>query len=233
MVKSLKDANAPPRPLTAYFAWMKDNRLKVKEANPSISNKELTKKLGEKWSSATDEEKAPYRDTAKTLMDEWKVKMEAYKKTDDYKEFLEKKKAHDAKKKGKGKGKKAKPPKDPNQPKRPSTGFFLFVEEKRAEVKASLPPEQRNKVTLVTKKCGAMWKDPANAAMKNEYTARAAKLKEKWNEDMEAYKKTPKYQEYQDQLEDWRAAQEAKNRKPVRRQRVLSSDSDSSTDDSS
>lgn len=234
MVKSLKDPNAPSRPLTAYFAWMKDNRIKVKEANPSISNKELTKKLGEKWSAATDEEKKPYIDTAKAGMAEWKEKMAVYKKTDEYKEFLVRKREHDSKKKAKGKGKKAKPPKDPNAPKRPSTGFFLFVEEKRAEVKASLPKEQQNKVTIVTKKCGQLWKDPENATMKAEYQARAAKLKEEWNEKMAAYKKTDKYREYQDQVEDWKEQQAAKTRKVQKRARRLeSSAEDSSTDESS
>lgn len=233
MGKSLKDANAPPRPLTAYFAWMKEHRAQVKEENPNVTNKELTKKLGEKWSSCTVDDKKPYMETAKTLMEEWKKKMEVYKKTDEYKEFMIKKRAFDQKKKAKGKGKKAKQPKDPNQPKRPSTGFFLFVQEKRPEVKASLPPEQQNKVTLVTKKCGAMWNDPANADMKAEYTARAQKLKEKWNEDMAAYKKTDKYREYQEQVAEWKEEQKNKNRKPARPPRRLSSDSDDSSTEGS
>jgi len=234
MGKNLKDENAPPRPLTAYFAWMKVNRTEVKAANPGIKNKELTKKLGEKWSSCSDEDKKPFIDTAKTQMDEWKAKMEVYKKTDDYKEFLIRKRQFDAKKKQKTKGKKkAKPPKDPNQPKRPSTGFFLFVEEKRAEVKASLPPEQRNKVTIITKKCGLMWKAEENAEMKAEYQARAAKLKAKWDEDMAAYKKTEQFREYQAQVEEWKEDQEDKKRKVIKRNSRKLSSEDSDTDESS
>lgn len=236
MVKNLKDPNQPPRPLTAYFAWMKVNRAKLKAEHPTIKNKELTKKLGEAWSASTDQEKQPFIDTAKTQMDEWKTKMEAYRQTDEYKEFMVKKRAFDAKKKAKAKGKKVKPPKDPNAPKRPSTGFFLFVEEKRAEVKASLPPEQRNKVTLVTKKCGELWKDPANAAAKEEYNARAKKLKEQYKEEMAAYQKTEQYAEYQQQLEDWKDSQQPRARKvapKVSRRLNSSSDGESSTGEDS
>lgn len=235
MGKSLKDPNQPVRPLTAYFAWMKENRARLKEENAGITNKELTKKLGEAWSSISAEDKQPFLDTAKTQMDEWKKKMDVYKQTDEYKEFMIKKRAFDSKKKAKAKGKKAKPPKDPNAPKRPSTGFFLFVEEKRAEVKASLPPEQRNKVTIVTKKCGDMWRDEANKAAKEEYQARAAKLKEKYKEDLKAYQQTAEYKEYQDQLAEWKEAQDAKTRKPAPKpsRRLNSSSDESSTDESS
>lgn len=211
MPKKLKDENAPPRPLTPYFAWMKDNRAKIKGENPSISNKELTKVLGAAWKSASDDDKKPYIDAARVAMDAWKTKMAAYKQTDDYANFMAKKRAQQNEGKGK-KGKKAKAPKDPNQPKRPSTGFFLFVQDHRAKVKAELPPQDQKKVTLVTKKCGEMWKDPANKSLVEEYQAKAKSLKAEWDDKMKAYKQTAQYKEFQEQLEDWKEEQKQKNK---------------------
>lgn len=235
MPKNLKDENAPRRPLTPYFAWMKDNRARLKSENPTVNNKELTKLLGENWRKSPDESKKPYIDTATELMGKWKVLMTAYKKTENYTDFQRRKKEFNATK-GK-KGKKPKRPKDPNAPKRPSTGFFLFVAAKRAEVKASLPPAQQKKVTVVTKRCGQLWNDVANAGEKAEFQAKAKKLKEDYNALMEEYKKTDKFQEYQEYLKEWKAEQNAapprqKKTRAVVHRRLDSSDSDS-TDDSS
>jgi hypothetical protein len=36
MPKAPKDPNAPKRPLTAYFMWLKENREKIKQANPGF-----------------------------------------------------------------------------------------------------------------------------------------------------------------------------------------------------
>jgi len=119
----------------------------------------------------------------------------------------------------KGKGKKKKPPKDPNAPKRPSTGFFLFVAEKREEVKASLPPEEQNKVTLVTKKCGAMWKN-ASEEEQAKYKDRSKALKEKYDEDLAAYKLTQNYRDYQEIVKEFREKQKAAERKQSSRGRT-------------
>merc|ERR1719215_807960 len=99
------------------------------------------------WNALADSEKKVYKDEATEEMNKWK---EAF---DDYKKW-QAQKAAEAGSSKKGKGRKKKAPKDPNAPKRPSTGFFLFVAEKREEVKASLPAEDQNKVTVVTKRCG-------------------------------------------------------------------------------
>lgn len=211
MVK-LKDPNQPTRPLSAYFAWMKDNRVKVKDANEGISNKELTSKLGQAWSALTDEEKSPYTTKAKEQLQSWKEQMVEYKKTPEYRDFQAKKAAAKANDTGKGgkKKRKAKPPKDPNQPKRPSTGFFLYVADKREEVKASLPEDQRKKVTLITKRVGEMWK--TNEEEKNKYNERAKKLKAEWDEKMAAYKQTQDYRDFQERLKEWKQDQKNKER---------------------
>ena len=47
-------------------------------------------------------------------------------------------------------------PKDPNREKRPLTPYFIFANEKRAEVKSQNPDI---KITEISKKLGEMWKN--------------------------------------------------------------------------
>jgi len=205
-----KDPNAPKRPLSAYFAWLGENREKVKAENAGISHKEVTAKLGEMWNSLDEEVKKTYKEKATAEMQVWKAKFEQYKKTPEYADWQDKK-AASAGPKGK-KGKKKKPPKDPNAPKRPSTGFFLFVSEKRAEVKASLPESDQKKVTVITKKCGELWK-AAGPEEQAKYKEKSKKLKEKYDEELAAYKTTQNYRDYQEILKDFKNKQNSQQRR--------------------
>ena len=73
-----------------------------------------------------------------------------------------------------GKTKKSKRSKDPNAPKRPMTAYFLFMGEKRAEVKNSNPDF---KVGDIAKELGKMWAG-IDVAEKERFEKKAAKLKE-------------------------------------------------------
>lgn len=65
----LKDPNAPKRPLTAYFMWLKENREKIKQSNPGfnliltstimlnslgMSVIEISKAAGVQWNALKD-----------------------------------------------------------------------------------------------------------------------------------------------------------------------------------
>lgn len=215
MVKNLKDPDAPKRPLSAYFAWLADNRTAYKAKFADLKNKDLTKKLGQGWSSLDASAKEPYMAKAKEQNTEWKGKMDEYKKTPEWKAFQIKKRAHALTQVGKTK-RKVKAPKDPNAPKRPSTGFFLYVADNRAEVKASLPSEDQNKVTLITKKLGLMWKE-GGVDLQNEYKAKATKKKEAYNVVFAEYKTTPEWAQHQENLKNFKEAQRLAQspRKPV------------------
>jgi len=215
-----KDPNAPKRPLSAYFKWLGENRARVKAENTSLPHKEVTSKLGEMWNALADSEKKVYKDEATEEMNKWKEAFNEYKKTDDYKNW-QAQKAAEAGSSKKGKGRKKKAPKDPNAPKRPSTGFFLFVAEKREEVKASLPAEDQNKVTVVTKRCGQMWKN-ASEEEQAKYKDRSKALKEKYDEDLAAYKQTQNYRDYQEILKEFKEKQKAQERKQNSRGRTKS-----------
>jgi len=223
-----KDPNAPKRPLSAYFTWLGENRAKVKQENPSMPHKEVTSKLGQMWNALDEAVKNEYKSNAQKKMAVWKREFEEYKKTDEYAEFQAQKQAESSA--TKKKGKKKKPPKDPNAPKRPSTGFFIFVSEKRQEVKDSLPPEDQKKVTIITKKCGEMWKacSPEEQA---KYKDRSNKLKEKWKEDMAAYKETQQWRDFQKVLKEFKESNKAspkKSKRAARNIRPVASASDTS-----
>ena len=49
--KPMKDPNAPKKPLSAYFLFSPEERLKVKNENPDFSITEVAKELGKRWAN--------------------------------------------------------------------------------------------------------------------------------------------------------------------------------------
>ena len=74
--------------------------------------------------------------------------------------------------------------KDPNVPKRPPSGFFLFCSEYHPKIKGEHPGPS---IGDVRKKLGEMWNNTA-ADNKQPYEEKAAKLKEKYEKDTAAYR---------------------------------------------
>uniref|UniRef100_A0A8C0PKX4 HMG box domain-containing protein n=2 Tax=Canis lupus familiaris TaxID=9615 RepID=A0A8C0PKX4_CANLF len=74
--------------------------------------------------------------------------------------------------------------KDPNVPKRPPSAFFLFCSEYRPNIKGEYPSLSTGDVA---KKLGEMWNNTA-ADDKQPYEKKAAKLKEKNENDIAAYR---------------------------------------------
>jgi len=61
MVKRLRDANAPKRPMSAYFQWMKTNRKRVVQSMPiGYSLKQLSKKMSEMWADLAEDQKVKF-----------------------------------------------------------------------------------------------------------------------------------------------------------------------------
>lgn len=76
--KAPKDPNAPKKPLTAYFAWMNQNRSRIKEENPGSSLGEIAKIAGKEWKEVDDEQKSELEATYKEEMEEYREKMKDY-----------------------------------------------------------------------------------------------------------------------------------------------------------
>lgn len=58
--KKRKDPNAPKKGMSAFMIFSQENRSLIKEANPTATFAEIGKKVGESWSSLTDEQKVEF-----------------------------------------------------------------------------------------------------------------------------------------------------------------------------
>lgn len=74
--------------------------------------------------------------------------------------------------------------KDPNAPKRPLSAFFIFSGEQRSKIKAEFPDLS---IGDVAKKLGKKWAEQTPADRK-PFELKAAKLKEKYEKDVAAYR---------------------------------------------
>ncbi|XAR61533.1 hypothetical protein NMG60_11015985 [Bertholletia excelsa] len=83
-------------------------------------------------------------------------------------------------------GKSSKKQKDPNKPKRPSSAFFVFMEEFRQQYKEKHP--NNKSVAAVGKAGGDKWKSMSEAE-KAPYVAKAEKRKKEYEKKMDIYKK--------------------------------------------
>ena len=63
--KKKKDPNEPKQPLSAYFLFSQEERLKVKGQNPSYSICEIAKELGRRWADMAPEVKQRYQQVKK------------------------------------------------------------------------------------------------------------------------------------------------------------------------
>ena len=83
-------------------------------------------------------------------------------------------------------GRRAKKAKDPNAPKRPSTGYIRYTVKRRPAFKKEHPKMDNKEIVAGM---AAEWK-ALSEKEKNKYNAPAKKEMEQWKKDMAAYKKT-------------------------------------------
>eukprot|EP00736_Rhodelphis_marinus_P003727 Rmarinus@m.4239 len=149
--KKKRDENRPKKPMTAYFCFLHHFREAYKRDNPEKKAvKDTTKVAGEKWKEMTDEEKAPYVEKAKQLRAEYEVQKAEYEKE------LEK----------------------TRKPKKPLTGYFLFMADFRKQYKDEHPEEKG--VQKLTQAAGMKWKNMTEEE-KLPYNEKAQILREEFN----------------------------------------------------
>ncbi|KAJ0049380.1 hypothetical protein Pint_15020 [Pistacia integerrima] len=181
------------RPSPPYILWCKDQWKEVKKENPVAEFKEISNILGAKWKNVSAEEKKPYEEIyqaekeaylqvmakgkreseAMKLLEEDQKQKTAMELLDQYLQF---------KQEAEKENKKTKKEKDPLKPKHPMTAFFLFTNERRAALLA----ENKN-VLEVAKITGEEWKNMTEKE-RGPYEELAKKNKEKYAQEMEAYK---------------------------------------------
>eukprot|EP00092_Neocalanus_flemingeri_P039236 GFUD01042714.1.p1 GENE.GFUD01042714.1~~GFUD01042714.1.p1 ORF type:complete len:402 (+),score=89.42 GFUD01042714.1:303-1508(+) len=156
--KPIKDPNAPKKPLSAYFLFSQEERLKVKAENPDYSITEVAKELGRRWATLNPALKTSYEQRYQDARKVYDQEMNHYKP--------QKKK------------------KDPNAPKQPLSAYFIFSTEERLKVKDENP---NFSICEVAKELGRRWAD-MDPAVKQRYQARAEEERQKYDIDMASYR---------------------------------------------
>ncbi|KAM9781231.1 high mobility group protein B1a [Syngnathus typhle] len=160
-----KDRTKPRGKMSSYAYFVQTCREEHKKKHPdaSVNFSEFSKKCSERWKTMSAKEKGKFEDLAKLDKARYEREMMNYVP------------AHGGKKKKF---------KDPNAPKRPPSAFFIFCAEYRPKVKGETPG-----LTIgdVAKKLGEMW-NGTSAENKQPFEKKAAKLKEKYEKDVAAYR---------------------------------------------
>merc|ERR1711963_1355668 len=125
--KPIKDPNAPKKPLSAYFLFSQEERLKVKVENPDYSITEVAKELGKRWATLNPDIKGSYEQRYQDARRLYESEMN---------------------------NNKPKKKKDPNAPKQPLSAYFIFSTEERLKVKEENP---HYSICEVGKELGRRW----------------------------------------------------------------------------
>nr|XP_039325864.1 high mobility group protein B3-like [Saimiri boliviensis boliviensis] len=180
------DPKKPKGKMSAYAFFVQTCREEHKKKNPEVpvNFAEFSKKCPERWKTMSGKEKSKFDELAKADKVRYDQEMKDY---------------------GPAKGGKKK--KDPNAPKRPPSGFFLFCSEFHPKIKSTNPGIS---IGDVAKKLGEMWKN-LNDREKPPSITKAAKLKEKHEKDVADYKSKGKFdgaKEEEEEKEDLMDKQE-------------------------
>jgi len=177
-----KDQNAPKRPSTGYMAYSSTIREELRQQT-GLKGIALAPFFAKRWAELEEPKKQKLAAKYEKDMIKWRKKNEAYKKTKNYKDFQAAKKLK--------KWKKA--PKDTNAPKRGSSGYFLYANAVREEVKQNLGGDAA--VTEIAKTIGQQW-STLGETEKSKYMGKAEKAKAAYQKKLEKYKKSNKYAKF-------------------------------------
>merc|ERR1711972_564273 len=135
------------RPLSPYFAWLKESRKGIKGKNIA----EVAKKAGEMWKSLPADKKKTYEERATKAKAEYAAYIAKVKGTDAFQAFMDKKKVARKKKLQRSvRSAMHKVPKDAKL-KKPLSGYMMWFKGTRSTIKGK-------NIAEVSKKAGEMWK---------------------------------------------------------------------------
>jgi len=144
----------PKKPRAAVVVWMKEKAPQVKRENPDAKGFELRKILFDKWGQLDESERDPYETSANEKRKEFEETMMAFKKSDNWMNFVRATKAKAKAKgsKGGGKGLGSGPRKPEEMPTKPVNAFQTYCQEQAGSGKglrdlqvafSSLPDEEK------------------------------------------------------------------------------------------
>nr|AMQ67246.1 HMGB1 [Sebastes schlegelii] len=161
----VKEPGKPRGKMSSYAYFVQTCREEHKKKHPeaSVNFSEFSKKCSERWKMMSAKEKGKFEDLARSDKVRYEREMMSYIPP---------------------RGSKTKKFKDPNAPKRPPSAFFVFCAEYRPKVKGEAPGLT---IGEVAKRLGEMWNGTASED-KQPFEKKAAKLKEKYEKDVAAYR---------------------------------------------
>jgi len=159
----------------ACFAQVIREEHRKKHPNEVINFTEFSKKCGDKWKEMTAEERRRFEQMADLDKERHKREMASFTAAGGD--------VADGKQQRGRKRKSAKAKKDPGKPKRAWSAFFFYCDEFRPKVREENPGW---KVGDVAKELGRRWETCPD---KSKYEEQARRDKERYERDMEAYRR--------------------------------------------
>ncbi|POI22264.1 hypothetical protein CIB84_013989 [Bambusicola thoracicus] len=77
--RAMSSAERPKRPLSAYFRFLRDNQPAFRQQNPDLNSLELVKKLAGVWRELPASQKQVYEEARKTDWQKYQEQLAAYK----------------------------------------------------------------------------------------------------------------------------------------------------------
>jgi hypothetical protein len=116
--KKSKDLEAPKRAKNAYIFYSSERRVTIKEKNPKMNPKEITKQISDEWNRMSEKQKKMYNDLAADDRVRYANEMKEYK-----------------------------PSENEGEKKIKKTGYHLFIKQKRSEVSKNYPNLKAQEIT--------------------------------------------------------------------------------------
>nr|AFN61226.1 mitochondrial transcription factor A [Paracentrotus lividus] len=176
----------PKRPLTSFFQFALEQRPKIVAMEPSMSVTEVTKRIAAMWKDMSEHQKEVYRSDFETRREKYMEEMEQYRSrlTDEQLDTLMEqdrdKRQKRAKRRQKAELKKL------NKPKRPPTGYSLFI--KAHFNQRATGGKTREEVRVIFKEAASIWHSLPEYE-RQQYNEEASLLSETYREEMEEWKR--------------------------------------------
>merc|ERR1712217_226810 len=181
------------RPLSPYFAWLKESRKGIKGKNIA----EVAKKAGEMWKSLPADKKKTYEDRATKAKAEYAAYIAKVKGTEAFQAYMDKKAAVRKKKLARSvRSAMHKVPKDAKL-KKPLSGYMLWFKGARSTIKGK-------NIAEVSKKAGEMWKG-LSAEKKKPFADKAQEAKKTYDAYVATGKGAAALKAYKDAIAKARA----------------------------
>ncbi|XP_029885825.1 transcription factor A, mitochondrial isoform X1 [Aquila chrysaetos chrysaetos] len=158
--RGISSDERPKRPLTAYFRFLKENHSAFRQKNPEVTNMELIKKIADAWKELPASQKQVYEASRQTDWQRYKEQLAAYKAQltpaqavalkEERRKQLAKRRSFRAKRELTMLGK----------PKRPRTGFNIFVSENFQESEGISPAAKLKQLFDTWRKLSSSQKQP-------------------------------------------------------------------------